>query len=139
MDTDKELDEILIIDGKNEFEFTLPTSKINITFKLLTQGDDLKVEKEIEGLKKLNKTSSEGTIRLKHTLLSINGDYDKRNIRKFIDDELLARDARALRKYIVEIQPGINMDVNVEFKDGYVENNVNLPINVNFFWPDVEV
>ena len=137
--TDKELDEHLIIDGKNEFEFTLPTSKVNITFKLLTQGDDLKIEKEIEGLQKLNKSSSEGTVRFKHTILSIKGDYDTRNIRKFVDNELLARDARALRKYISEIQPGIEPNIDVEYNDGYIESNVTLPININFFWPDVEV
>ena len=50
---DKELDENLIIDNKNEFEFQLPTSQIKITFKLLTQKDDRKIEKEIEGLKKI--------------------------------------------------------------------------------------
>jgi hypothetical protein len=135
---DKNLDESLIIEGKNEFSFTLPTSKTDITFKLITQEDDKRIDREIEGLKKVNKQSS-GTIRLKHTLLSINGDYDQKTIRDFIENQLLARDARALRKYINEMQPGINMDVNVEFKDGYIEENVNLPISLNFFWPDAEL
>ena len=133
---DKEMDEKLITDGKNEFEFTLPTSNIGVTFKLLTQGDDSKIDKEIEGLKKLNRTSSDGTIRLKHTILSVNGDYTTKVIRDFIEKDLLARDARALRKYISEIQPGIDMSVDVEFKDGYVESNIDLPISLTFFWPD---
>ena len=135
---DKNLDESLIIEGKNEFSFTLPTSKTDITFKLITQGDDKKIDREIEGLKKVNKQSS-GTIRLKHTLLSINGNYDQKTTRDFIENQLLARDARALRKYINEMQPGINMDVNVEFKDGYIEENVNLTISINFFWPDADL
>tara|TARA_R100000315_G_C5223578_1_gene135046 strand:+ start:294 stop:1061 length:768 start_codon:yes stop_codon:yes gene_type:complete len=133
---DKELDESLVIDGKNEFNFTLPTSKLNITFKLLTQKDERKAEKEVEGMQKLKKAPSEGTIRLKHTILSINGDYDTKTIRDFIENNMLARDARALRQYINEIQPGINMEVDVEFKDGYIESNVNLPISLSFFWPD---
>ena len=136
---DKELDENLIIDNKNEFEFQLPTSQIKITFKLLTQKDDRKIEKEIEGLKKLNKQDSSNTVRLKNTILSVNGDYELRNVRKFIDEQLLARDARALRKYISEIQPGIEPNIDVEYNDGYIESNVTLPININFFWPDVEV
>ena len=114
---DKELDESLVIDGKNEFNFTLPTSKLNITFKLLTQKDERKAEKEVEGMQKLKKAPSEGTIRLKHTILSINGDYDTKTIRDFIENNMLARDARALRQYINEVQPGINMEVDVEFKD----------------------
>ena len=60
-------------------------------------------------------------------------------VRDFIDNTLLARDARALRKYINEIQPGIDMETEVEFKDGYIEEDVELPINLSFFWPDAEL
>ena len=136
---DKILDKKLVTDGKNEFEFTLPMLKSNITFKFLSQSDDEKIEKEIEGLKKLNRTSSAGTIRLKHTILSVNGNYEPKSVRDFIDNSLLARDARALRKYINEIQPGLDMKTEIEFKDGYIESNVNLPIGLNFFWPDAEL
>ena len=136
---DKEIDEALVIDGKNEFNFTLPTSKVDITFKLLTHGDEQKIDREIEGLKKVNKIGSDGTIRLKHTITSINSDFSPKTVRDFIDNSLLAIDARALRKQIEFIQPGINMVTEVEFKDGYVESNVNLPIGINFFWPDASV
>ena len=135
---DKELNKDLITEGKNEFDFLLPTSKTDITFKLLTHSDESKIDTEIEGMKKLNKNTS-GTIRLKHTILSVNGDYEKRTIRDFVDNKLLARDARALRNYINEIQPGIDMSVDVEFKDGHVESNVILPNGLNFFWPDVGI
>ena len=135
---DKELNKDLITECKNEFDFLLPTSKTDITFKLLTHSDESKIDTEIEGMKKLNKNTS-GTIRLKHTILSVNGDYEKRTIRDFVDNKLLARDARALRNYINEIQPGIDMSVDVEFKDGHVESNVILPIGLNFFWPDVGI
>ena len=136
---DKNIDETLIVDGKNEFEFKLPLSKVDITFKLLTEGDDKKIDREIEGLQKINKQASLGIIRLKHTILSINGSYEPKTIRDFIDNNLLAKDARALRKYITEIQPGVDLNTEVEYKDGYVETGVNLPINVNFFWPDAEL
>ena len=136
---DKPIDEDKVIDGKNEFSFTLPTSNTNITFKLLTDGDDKKIEREIEGIQKLNKQASSGTIRLKHTILSVNGDYEIKTVRDFVDNTLLARDARALRNYITEMQPGVDMNVSVEFNDGYVEENVFMPIGINFFWPDVEL
>ena len=136
---DKPIDENKVIDSKNEFEFTLPTSKINITFKLLNQADEEKIINEIEGMQKLNKVAPDGTIRLKHQILSINGEYDQKIVRDYIDNNLLARDARAFRLYNTQIQPGVTMKVDVEYKDGYVENNVHLPIGVNFFWPDVEL
>jgi hypothetical protein len=136
---DKELNERLVLEGKNEFEFTFPTSKIPITFKFLTQGDEEKIEKEVEGLKKINKELANSTLRLKHIIMSVNGNYDLKSIREFIDTDLLARDARALRNYINEILPGINMKVDVEFYDGYVQEGVELPIGLNFFWPDAAV
>ena len=48
---DKELEEKnLLSKGQNEFEFTLPTTKKSITFKILTHGDEKKIENEIKGI-----------------------------------------------------------------------------------------
>ena len=52
---DKELDESLVKNGVNEFNFILPTTKNELTFKILTHGDEKKIEQELKGLKKLNK------------------------------------------------------------------------------------
>ena len=71
--------------------------------------------------------------------LSIDGDRDKKTIREFVDNQLLARDARALRQYIVDIQPDVDLTVDLELSDGTLEENVSLPIGVGFFWPDVEL
>ena len=54
----KPLNENLFKKGINEFDFTLPASKIDITFKLLTGADEKKINNELEGLKKINKDSS---------------------------------------------------------------------------------
>ncbi len=133
---DKQIDPKIVKGNKNEFEFTLPFSKIPITFKFQTQGDESKVEKEIEGLKKINPNTSESAVRLNYTILSINGSYEKKNIREFTDKHLLARDARALRQHTNDIQPGVEMKADVKFKDGYVESDVFFPISLSFFWPD---
>jgi hypothetical protein len=137
---DKELDESLIVEGKNEFDFTLPFSKKSITFKLLTQADDTKIQNELKGLKKINKNSNpENTTRLKHTILSVEGDTTPKTIREFVDNSLLARDARELRKYITHVSPDVDLNVSLTLGDGEVIEDVTLPIGVNFFWPDVEL
>ena len=137
---DKAIDESLMKEGKNEFEFELPTSKKIITFKFLTQSDEKKIEQELKGLKKINKNSSpELTTRMKHLITSVDGDFEKKTIREFVDLHLLARDARALRAYVNDIQPDINLDFDVEFEDGHIQEGVTVPINANFFWPDVEL
>ena len=139
---DKEFDEKLILDknNPNEFSFHLPYSKKDITFKLLSHGDDLKINSEVKGLKKISKTTNvESVTRWKHIILSLEGNYDKKTIREFVDNQLLARDARALRQYIVDIQPDVDLTVDLELSDGTLEENVSLPIGVGFFWPDVEL
>ena len=137
---DKELDESLITEGKNEFDLTLTFSKKSITFKLLTQADDTKIINELKGLKKINKSANpENTTRLKHTILSVDGDSTPKTIREFVDNQLLARDARELRKYITHVSPDVDLNVDLTLNDGETVENVSLPIGVNFFWPDVEL
>jgi len=134
---EKTLDENIITEkGKNEFTYKLPHTGNVITFKLLTHGDEQSIEKELQGLKKIDpKGNSEVTTRLRHMILSVNGDYDKKTIREFIEQGFLAKDSRAFREYFGSINPGINLKYDYTFENG-VEESINIPIGINFFWPD---
>jgi len=135
---EKLLDESLAITkGVNNFKFTLPSTQNEITFKLLTNADEVAIENELKGLKKLFPNESfDITVRLKHTITSVNDITDKKSIREFIDNNiLLVSDSRALRKYIKQITPEVLLTFNYD-KDGYTEEGVNIPIGVDFFWPD---
>ena len=136
---DKVLDESLFKEGKNEFPFTLPTSKKEVTFKFLTHKDEKAIEAEINGLKKINENASAGVAtRLKYAITSIDGDSTKSTIRNFVDNQLLAIDSRALRNHIIKIQPDTNLVFKYEAKDGNFIN-IDIPINLNFFWPDATI
>jgi len=137
--SNKEFDEENFTKGKNEFTFTLPTSNTVLTYKLLTQHDESKIETEIKGLKKLNKlVSPELSTRLKHMILSVNGDTDKKTIRDFVDNYFLAKDSRAFREHIKTTQPDINLTYEIEGPDGDVKN-IDIPIGITFFWPDAGI
>ena len=130
----KPLNENLFKKGINEFNFTLPASKIDITFKLLTGADEKKINNELEGLKKINKDSSpELSTRLKYIITSVNGNRETKDIRQFVDTQLLARDSRALREYIKEVQP----DVDLTFFPDRSDKKVSIPVGLSFFWPDI--
>jgi len=130
----KPLNENLFKKGINEFDFTLPASKIDITFKLLTGADEKKINNELEGLKKINKDSSpELSTRLKYIITSVNGNRETKDIRQFVDTQLLARDSRALREYIKEVQP----DVDLTFFPDRSDKKVSIPVGLSFFWPDI--
>jgi hypothetical protein len=133
---EKELNETLFEKGKNEFKFSLPKSGNVITFKLLTGKDEKAIDSELKGLQKVDPNGSfEGTTRLKHMITSINGKADQASIRDFVDNLLLAPDSRAFKKYYNEISPDIDTEITID-KDGYVQEGVVIPININFFWPD---
>ena len=126
----------LIEEGINEFEFSLPSSKTTITFKLLTHGDEKSIDRELEGLKKIRKDIvPEATTRLKYMITSVDGDREKKTIREFVDTYLLARDARALREEIRRVSP----DVELKYYGDDVEEAINIPIDITFFWPDANI
>ena len=132
----KPLDESIFVKGKNEFAFTLPQSKITVTFKLLTHADDKKIEQEIKGLTKANPNGSyDITTRLKHLITSVNGDSDNNVVRDFVDN-MMVRDARALREYVSKITPDLNMSISYIDSKGDVVEGITMPIGTNFFWPD---
>ena len=131
---EKELDESLYQKGLNRFTFELPSTGVNVVFKFLTHGDEIKIQNEIKGLQKLNpKDSPETTTRLKHVIISVDGKEEKKDIRNFVDNFLLARDARAFREYISKIQP----DVDLTFFPSRDGKSGTIPIGLNFFWPDI--
>ena len=130
------IDEKLYEKGNNNFSFVLPNTDNTITFKLLTHGDEKQIEREIEGLKKLNKDGSfDVTTRLKYMITSVNGLTEKKDIREFVDNYLLAKDARELRKKYIEVQPDIEFKFTHTDEIGR-EEDVPLAIGLDFFWPD---
>jgi len=136
---DKPLDESLYTKGVNEFTFTLPKSGNTVTFKLLTHGDEQKIDAEIKGLQKVNPNSStDVTTRLKHIITSIEGKRELKDIRDFVDNYLLAPDARALREFYNQVSPDINL-VYIPEDDSYTGEGIAIPISLSFFWPDSRV
>jgi hypothetical protein len=131
---DKPLDpNNLIEEGVNELNFELPHSKTPITYKILTHGDEKKIDREIQGLQKINKESiPEISTRLKYIITSVDGDREKKTIREFVDKFMLARDSRSLREEIKRISP----DVNLTYVGEGAEEGINIPVNLSFFWPD---
>jgi hypothetical protein len=125
-----------LVSSKGTFIFTLPNSGTKLEFKLLNEKDEEKIKQEIEGLKKINRESStDVTTRLKYQIISVDGNEDKIAIKDFVDNYLLASDSRALRTYIKVITPDVDLIAKVMI-DG-VEEDIDIPINLNFFWPDI--
>ena len=135
----KELHPTFLKATSNEFSYTLPNTQNEITFKLLTHGDETKIDQEVKGLQKINKDNvSEVTVRLAHLITSINGSSERKDVREFVNKYFLAKDAREFRKYYADLSPDLNMKVPTTNANGD-EEDTDLPIGITFFWPDAQL
>ena len=121
----------------NEFDFELPVSKAKIKWRLLTGLEDDKIESELNAKKKLGSLQSSAiTTRLKHIIVSWNGEEDKSELSELVDN-MLSKDSLALRNEITRISPDVEMKQEIEFPEGGTVE-VDIPLTVNFFWPESE-
>ena len=137
--TPKEVDTKLLENG-NSFEFELPNSKRVIGFKLLTHGDEKKIteiNKDYEKATQLTGIDHSLTNRLKFQIQSVDGDTEQKTIDNFVDNEFLALDSRAFRKYRDEINPDVEMVFDYTSQTGK-QHKIDVPIGVEFFWPAAE-
>ena len=129
----REFDESLMLEDKNEFSYTLPSTGTVLTYKIITGRDEKAIERELAGLKKINKESSPSlSTRLKFMILSVDGNDDKKFVREFVDNSFLARDSRAFRSYVADTQPDVDLKYITESGE-----EVLVPIGLSFFWPDL--
>jgi len=119
----------------NLFEIELPASKRKLEIKLLSQRDQIEIDKEV----KMNKKAMGGldtslSTRLKYSIVSVDGKSDVITKNSFMNN-LLALDSKALRKKINEITPTVNLEVDIPDEDTGETFRTAFPIGLDFFWP----
>jgi hypothetical protein len=132
--TYKEVKEIP--DANGHFTVFIPMRKKNVVFRILTYGEDDNISKKAEAIKlAYSKTySSYSTIRLKASIISIEGNTDRGYIDKFVD-AMPALDAFTIRKKIVEVSPDVDLSYTFTTDDGF-EFKSNLTLGIDFFFPN---
>lgn len=125
-----------VAEGTNEFEFRLPVTKIVTRFKFLTGSDEEEILALQDKHKRLNlSTDNNVTTNLTYTLVSANGKTDRAKLRQ-LANRLPAKDSKALRKYIRDNEPGIDMRCEFECPECDNVGEAAMPIGINFLWPD---
>ena len=133
----KEIDKTEFKNG-NLFSFELPTSKKVIEFKLLTHKDEIEITNILKGYQKIEKVTGNSnalTTRLKKQIISVDGETDIKKINDFVENQFLALDTKAFRKYSTSITPDIIFETEYESQIGEL-HTVTIPIGVGFFWPE---
>ena len=128
---------ILVKENQNEVKYTLPMSKIELTFKFI----DGHMEKDIDTLNESYEKIGESRVltnRYKIQISSVNGNSDEKEIHNFIDNAFMAGDSRAFREYVSEIEPDLDFVTQAQMESGIMKE-VTVPMTVQFFWPSVKI
>ena len=127
-----------VVEGSNLFEFTLPMTKKRVNFKFLTGRDEQEItvlseRKKKQGLKSDNLV----TTKLQYSIVAVDGIKDRGKINTFIAN-MPARDSLALRRFMDDNEPGIDMKSWMDCPHCDETSEVRLPMGATFFWPDSE-
>jgi len=120
-----------------ENRYTFKTSTGNeLVFKLLTHGDEKKIDSDIKAMQRLSKDGgNELTTRYRYMIISVDGKDDTKSVIDFINNRFLAKDTRAFREYLKELQPDIKMEFNFTNPETGETEVRPIPMGVGFFWP----
>lgn len=135
----KRLEDISPIEpGSNLFEYTLPRSKKKVLFKFITGHDEEEMDKVHERRKKLGQRGDNRvTDRLRYSIVEIGGTRKRGDIERAIQ-RMVAYDSLSLRRHMGKHEPGIDMKSEVECPSCGASEEVNMPLGVNFFYPETD-
>jgi hypothetical protein len=114
----------------------IPMRKKTITFKLISAGDENRLEQKAKAIQEAYGTefSEFNTMKLKSHIVAINDKTDRGYIEKFVN-VMPALDAYTIRKKILEVSPAVDMKYQFTTKDGF-KFYANLIVGMDFFFPN---
>ena len=132
----KEID-LSKLNRNNSYDFVTPSGKNVLKFKLLTHGDEKKIDADIKALDRLNRggVSQQLTTRYRYMITSVDGKEDTKSIVNFVNNKFLTRDTKAFREHIKDLQPDMKMEFEYDNPNTGEKEMTPIPMGVGFFWP----
>ena len=124
-------------DELGQFTVQIPMRKKTVKFRLLTSGEENFLRKQADKIREAygEDHSTFNTLRLKSSIVSINGNTDRNYIDKFVD-VMPALDAVTIRRKILDVSPDVDMKYMFTAPDGYTFY-ANLEVGPDFFFPQI--
>jgi len=122
--------------GENRFEFKLPITKKAIIFKYNTAREERERNVANKSMQKVTGASISNNVTsfLENSIVSVDGITDRMKIKHFVMN-MPAFDSKALRKFIIDSEPGMDMSCEFECKNCGTHNESTMPMTSEFFWP----
>jgi len=120
--------------GDGTFDTALPTTQVTVTFRLLRGADERKFISLVQ--KDAKKKQDHLITRQLHNLIvAVNGD-DSADAIKYLINNMPSRDSRHLRSVYKMATPDIDLTQTFECVNCAYEEEMEVPLNAEFFWPD---
>ena len=117
------------------FRVELPLTKLDVEFKLLTGADEKRIVKSMEMERKRKSAEKNVSRQLKTMIVSVNGEDSPAAINELVDN-MPSLDARHLRLAYKLSAPNIDLTQSYECSDCGHEQEMEVPLTADFFWPD---
>ncbi len=130
-------DEFSDITDNNDgtFNVVLPRTGVDVTFKLLDGHDERRL---LAGVTNDNKRKAEGkaiTRQLANMIVAVNDDDTPQAI-KYLVENIPSLDARHLRLSYRRVAPNIDLTQDFSCQECGHEQEMEVPLSAEFFWPD---
>lgn len=122
-------------DEYGHFSLELPMRKKEVKLRLISAGEDNSIFRKAEEVKEAygNEFSEYNTMKLKASIVSIEGNTDRSYIDRFVN-AMPAGDSLKIRRKLLNVQPDVDMSYEFTAKDGF-KFKANLSLGVDFFFP----
>ena len=125
----------VVDNGDGTFTTTLPKTRVQVAFRLLNGADEKNLVTQLESARKRKRPEQAITTQIRNMVVSVNGDESIQALNYLIEN-IPSLDARHLRTCYREVAP--NIDLTQVFQCGECghEQDMEVPLSADFFWPD---
>ena len=132
----QDLHKLDVKDNQNgTFTVKLPKTYVDVTFKLLTGRDEKSLLSGIESDRKQKIHERTVTRQLVNVIVAVNGDSSSQAINYLIEN-IPSMDSRHLRLAYKLAAPNIDLTQHFECNECDHEQDMEVPLTADFFWPD---
>ena len=131
--TNGELIDGVTDNGNGTFLAVLPTSGLNVVFKLLNGYDEKRISNT--STTKGNKPDNLITTQIRAMLVSVNNNSTPDAL-NYVAENIPSRDSAFLRKAYKSAAPNIDIDQHFTCSNCGFEDTMEVPLTADFFWPD---
>ncbi len=118
------------------FSTILPKTNLEVTFKLLTGTDERRLLKGLEEDRKNKNVHERGITRqLINMIVGVNGNTSAEAV-NYLVNNIPSIDARHLRSAYKAANPNIDLTQHFECNECDYENDLEVPLSADFFWPN---